>query len=80
MIKILKLLSVVFIFLLLGCTETETADLIVHNSKIYTVNDAFDIAEAMVIKDGKIVAIGPEHEIRNKYNATEIIDARKRPI
>jgi predicted amidohydrolase YtcJ len=80
MIKILKLLPLFFTLLILGCTATETADLIVHNAKIYTVNNAFDIAEAMVIKDGKIVAIGPEHEIRNKYNATEIIDARKRPI
>ena len=69
-----------FIFIATSCTETELADLILHNAKIYTVNNAFDIAEAMVISDGKIVAIGPEHEIRNKYNAKEIIDGRKRPI
>lgn len=80
MLKILKFLTVICVLLIFGCANTETADLIVHNAKIYTVNNAFDIAEAMVIKGGKIVAIGPEHEIRNKYNATEIIDARKRPI
>jgi predicted amidohydrolase YtcJ len=80
MTKFLKLISILFVVTLISCTETEIADLIVHNAKIYTVNNAFDIAEAMVIKDGKIIAIGPEHEIRNKYNAKEIIDARKRPI
>lgn len=36
----------------------------------------------MAIKDGKIVAIGPENEILNKYQfiAKEIIDAKKQPI
>ncbi|MBL4669975.1 MAG: amidohydrolase [Flavobacteriales bacterium] len=73
----------IYITLFLGiisCSNTEQADLIIHNAKIYTVNDLFDIAEAMVITDGKIVAIGPEHEIRNKYNATKTIDAKKQTI
>ncbi|MGB0882079.1 MAG: amidohydrolase [Vicingaceae bacterium] len=68
------------IILLASCSKTEQADLIVHNAKIYTVNDLFDIAEAMVITDGKIIAIGAEHEIRNKYNATKTIDAKKQTI
>lgn len=75
-----KLFFLSCILITTSCTETELADLIVHNARIYTVNNAFDIAEAMVIANGKIVAIGPEHEIRNKYNAKQIIDARKRPI
>ncbi len=66
--------------LLFSCVSTEQADLIVHNAKIYTVNDAFDIAEAMVISKGKIVDIGPEHEILNKYTAKEVIDAKKQVI
>jgi predicted amidohydrolase YtcJ len=78
--RFLKILSTIYIWSILSCTNTKEADLIVHNAKIYTVNDAFDIAEAMVITDGKIIAIGPEHEIRNKYNAKKIIDAKKRPI
>lgn len=67
--------------LLFSCTSTEQVDLVIHNAKIYTVNDAFDVEEAMVIKDGKIVEIGPEHEIMNKYqSAKKIIDAKKKPI
>ena len=80
MTKILKLALALLILTIVSCSETEQADLIVHNAKIYTVNDLFDIAEAMVITDGKIIAIGPEHEIRNKYNAKEIIDAKKQAI
>lgn len=78
--KILKLTLSLFLFSFISCTEKDQADLIVHNAKIYTVNDLFDIAEAMVITDGKIVAIGAEHEIRNKYNAKETIDAKKQAI
>ncbi len=42
------------------------------------VDGSFSIAEAMAIKDGKIVAIGPERDILNEYNAKETIDAGKR--
>jgi predicted amidohydrolase YtcJ len=64
----------------MSCLQTEQIDLIIHNAKIYTVNDAFDIAEAMAINDGKIIAIGAENEILNKYSASNIIDAKKNPI
>lgn len=80
MIKLLKLSFLLLILSFSSCRETEQADLIVHNAKIYTVNDLFEIAEAMVIIDGKIIAIGAEHEIRNKYNAKEILDAKKQAI
>lgn len=75
-----KFLCSIIVLTVIGCSKTEKADLIVHNARIYTVNDAFDIAEAMVIKDGKILAIGAEHEILNKYSATEVIDAKKQTI
>ncbi|MDG1475605.1 MAG: amidohydrolase [Vicingaceae bacterium] len=80
MTKISSLFLGVLILILTSCSNTEQADLIVHNAKIYTVNDLFDIAEAMVISDGKIIDIGPEHEIRNKYHAKKTIDAKKQAI
>jgi len=76
----LKLICFMIVLSYMSCTETKQADLIVHNAKIYTVNDLFDIAEAMVISDGKIIAIGPEHEILNKYSSKEILDAKKKSI
>ena len=58
----------------------EKADLVIHNAKIYTVNGEFEIAQAMAIKDGIIVAIDKEREIMNKYRADEFFDAQTRPI
>ncbi|MEZ4800369.1 MAG: amidohydrolase [Flavobacteriales bacterium] len=56
------------------------ADMIIHNATIYTMNEDNDIKDAMAIKDGIIVAIGPEREIMNEYDAPIIYDARKRAI
>ncbi len=56
--------------------STQEVDLIVHNATIYQVDDAFSKAEAMAIKDGKIIAIGKEREILNAYSAKKMIDAQ----
>jgi len=63
-----------------NCVKYKTADLVVHNARIYTVNQEFEVAQAMAIKDGIIIAIGKEHEIMNKFRAEEIYDAETLPI
>jgi len=70
-----------FFFLLLitsiaACTNSNKVDTIVHHAVIYTVDSAFSVAEAMAIKDGKIVAVGKNEEISKQYTATENIDAK----
>lgn len=56
--------------------SSDKADLIVHHAVIYTVDSAFTTAQAMVIKDGKIVATGTDDDILKKYTAAESIDAK----
>ncbi|MAY84545.1 MAG: amidohydrolase [Flavobacteriales bacterium] len=58
-----------------ACQNLIEADLIIHNANIYTVDSVFSKAEAMAVKDGKILEVGPEHQILNKYRAAEKIDA-----
>jgi predicted amidohydrolase YtcJ len=60
--------------------QNKSADLIVHNARIYTVDYDFSTAEAMAVKDGRIIAIGPEREIMNEYDAPEIVDAQKKIV
>jgi predicted amidohydrolase YtcJ len=49
--------------------ETLKADIIITNAVIYTVDSAFTIAEAMAIKDGKIIETGTNDYISKTYSA-----------
>ncbi|MBL4708621.1 MAG: amidohydrolase [Flavobacteriales bacterium] len=63
-----------------SCYYTETADILIHNAKIYSVDASFTIYEAMAIKDGKIIDLGPNNELKNRYESKKIIDAQLKPI
>ena len=45
-------ISLVFSFLLFTSCAPDTADLIIHNATVYTVNESFETATAVVVKDG----------------------------
>jgi predicted amidohydrolase YtcJ len=64
----------VIIIAMASCTQKETADLIVKNAHIYTVNETFDTAESFAVKDGKFIAVGSEKEILEKYTADTVLD------
>ena len=51
------------------------ADLLVYNARIYTVDKSFSVAEAMAIKDGKVITTGTTASLKNKYAATANLDA-----
>lgn len=63
-----------------ACMKGKSVDLIVHNAKIITMVDGQNAQEAMAIKDGKIVEIGPERQIMNKYSADEVVDAEQKEV
>ncbi len=75
-----------FLFILLSCfiglnsCKNRQVDLIVYNAEIYTVNDNFEILEAMAIKDGKILALGTTADIQKEYSAKESLDAQGKAI
>lgn len=63
-----------------SCYKTEKADLVVHNATIYSVNEDFTTYQAMAIRDGKIIELGAEREIMNRYRADKVVDARTRSV
>lgn len=68
------------LFLVSSCYKGETVDLIVHNARIYSVDSDWKVYEAMAIRDGKIVELGAERQILNKYAADESFDAGGKEI
>ncbi len=57
--------------LIVACVPQEPADLIVANAAIYTLNPDRPWAEAIAIRDGRIVALGSTMEIRARFTGTE---------
>ncbi len=68
------------LFLSTSCITKTKVDLIIHNATIYAVDEENTMHEAMAVKAGKIVAVGKENQILNKYSATEKIDAQNQFI
>lgn len=56
--------------------EKLSADLLIKNATIYTVDKDFSIANAVVVKEGKILEIGLKPELELKYNIKETYDAK----
>jgi predicted amidohydrolase YtcJ len=72
------LISLVLLITINSCIfENKTytpVDLIIHNAVIYTVDSSFTIAQSMAIDENKIIDIGSNKDILNKYSANHIID------
>ncbi|MGJ7031144.1 amidohydrolase [Niabella hirudinis] len=60
---------------MIACHTKKEADLLVFNGTIYTADSSFSKAEAMVIKDGKIVALGTKNNLEKQYTCKERLDA-----
>lgn len=73
--------SISFVALILSaCSTKKSADIIVHNGIVYTVDSTFTVAEAFAVKDGKFLAIGTDEDILKDYDADDIIDAGGKAI
>lgn len=60
--------------------RNEKADLIVRNARIHSMDGTNTIHKAMAIKDGRIIELGAEFEILNRYRAPVVYDAGTRPV
>lgn len=67
--------AVALICLIVSCSQKEKADMLVYNATIYTVDSSFSTTEAMVIKDGKILATGNLTDLESMYDSKERLDA-----
>ncbi len=77
--KVILMSATIFLF---GCEQEYNADIIIKNSHIITMDKAMNKYEqgSLVIKDGKIAAIGDNEEINNNYSAPEIIDGTNKLV
>jgi len=81
----MKVIKGIFVFVLIhtilfSCMKGKKVDQLFHNASIICLDDNNTTGEAMAIKNGKIVEIGPERQILNKYRSEETIDVEGREI
>jgi predicted amidohydrolase YtcJ len=73
--KTATLLAAAFGVLLIEPARAETADTIYHGGPIITIDDTQPTAEAVAVKDGKILAVGKKDEVlKTKGDATKLVD------
>ncbi len=74
--------SVILLTLLAGCSGGRpAADAVIVNARVYTVNTAQPWAEAVAVRDGRILAVGTTKAVsRHKDAETLVIDAEGRLV
>lgn len=71
----MKKINIILVLLFFGIFSAQkSADFIITNAKIYTVNQNFDLAESMAISQGKIVGIGKTADILKNFKSKNIQD------
>jgi predicted amidohydrolase YtcJ len=74
-------LAGIFGFAIAAMAADPSADLVVIDANVLTVNSSFDRASAVAIKDGVISAVGSDAEIRRLIGpATRVIDAHGKTV
>ncbi|WP_296705746.1 amidohydrolase family protein, partial [Algoriphagus sp.] len=79
--KLISLGLFSLLFFSFGCQDPKTqVDLIYYGGTIYTVNQEFEISDAIAIHEGRFVAVGSESEIFSTYESTKTIDLEGKTV
>jgi predicted amidohydrolase YtcJ len=63
-----------------SCNYKRKADLILYNGTIYTVDQSFNVAEAVAVRGGIIKAVGTTEDILGDYDSDQKIDLQGKPL
>jgi predicted amidohydrolase YtcJ len=77
----LKIAGSIVLAIALWASQTPTADFVLLDGVILTVDDQFRIARALAVRDGKFLAVGSIDDIRRHIgNTTRVVDGRGRTV
>ncbi len=83
LIKSIQILGLIWLITACGSTQTveNSADLIIKNAKVATLNANDDFAQAVAVKDGKILAVGTSASMAAyEGENTRVLDANGRTL
>ncbi len=70
------ILSLAIFFLVSNISAQDSADVLITNARIYTVDGRFSVQEAVAIKGGRIAALGTTRDITKSWKAAKTLDAK----
>lgn len=71
----LRLSALIVLWNITACKFRQKADYIIHHATIYTATEKMDTAQALAVRDGKIIAIGSNDDILKEYESDNTKDA-----
>jgi predicted amidohydrolase YtcJ len=77
--SVTRRLALAAALVLSACAAPEAADLVLHNGKIVTADEAFSVHEAVAVRDGRILEVGGNDLVR-KYDAARVIDLEGKTV
>ncbi len=81
LLKTLKWAVLLSCFSAAGTAASQSADVIIHNAVVYTVDAELTIAEAIAVGGEKIIVVGSDAEVLKRRDAnTRVIDAKGRLV
>ncbi|MFB6258478.1 MAG: amidohydrolase [Flavobacteriales bacterium] len=77
----LRLFALLFVLIFSACGyKSKKVDLVLHNGRIHPMARGAKVQEAMAVDSGRIVALGAERAIRNKYAGERTIDLAQKNV
>ncbi|SDS28033.1 hypothetical protein SAMN04487764_1853 [Gillisia sp. Hel1_33_143] len=78
--KILPVLGLSLLIFSCDSSKKTTADLLVFNADVYTVDSSFSAAEAFAVKDGKFLEIGSAESLKDKYDFKQELNVNGKAV
>jgi len=78
--RLIRSIGLIALFVLSACSTKKKADRLLFNARIYTVDSLFTVSEAMVIREGKVLATGTRVSLENTYQADTLEDMQGQTI
>lgn len=62
-------------FFISGCQQKAADELLIHNARVYTMNEQMSTAQAIAVNDGRISWVGSNEEAQSRLeNAQKVVD------
>lgn len=76
----MRFLGIIVVCLLFFSCQKQAVDLIVVNAEVITMDDTLPTAEAFAVHQGKILLLGSEEQIFERFESEHILDAQDQTI